>query len=193
MLPFPAMADRITLKHITMDSSVMFLQTKRTILRDAHHDDAPFILQLLNEPGWLRFIGDRNIRDLDATRAYIDQRHREIYPKLGFGICIAFEQKTQTPIGLIGFVKRDTLDAPDIGYAVAENHQGKGYAFEVCHALIDHGWNVLGYDKIYGYCQPDNIASVKMLEKLGLTYLRDEDVNQTGEMCRLYRATRPLP
>ncbi|MBC08178.1 GNAT family N-acetyltransferase [Thalassospira sp.] len=169
----------------------MIVQTERTILREANHDDAPFILQLLNEPGWLRFIGDRDVHDLAAARNYIDQRFRENYQKLGFGMCVAIEKYSQSPIGLIGFVKRDTLDAPDIGYSVSEVHQGKGYAFEVGSALIKHGWNAYGFEKIYGYCLPDNVASVRMLEKLGLTYLRDQDVNQTGEMCRVYVATRP--
>lgn len=170
----------------------MILQTERTILREVVHDDAPFILKLLNEPGWTRFIGDRNVHDLQAARDYIDLRFREIYPKLGYGMCIAIEKHTQSPIGLIGFVKRDTLDAPDIGYAVNEEHQGKGYAFEVCRALMDHGWTVFGFEKIYGYCQPDNVASVRMLEKLGLTYLGDRDVNETGELCRVYCAHRPV-
>ncbi|MAL41077.1 MAG: alanine acetyltransferase [Thalassospira sp.] len=167
------------------------LETPRTILREATHDDAPFILQLLNEPGWIRFIGDRNIHDLAAARDYIDLRFRENYEKLGFGMCVAIEKSSDTPLGLIGFVKRETLDAPDIGYAVTEAHQGKGYAYEVCSALLDHGWNVYGFDKVYGYCLPDNGPSIHMLEKLGLTFLRDQDVNLSGEMCRLYMATRP--
>lgn len=170
----------------------MIVQTEGTILREATHDDAPFILQLLNEPGWLRFIGDRNIHDLAAARDYIDLRFREHYDKFGFGISIALQKENLNPIGLIGFVKRDTLDAPDIGYAVSQAHQGKGYAYEVSAALIDHGWHHYGFEKIYGYCLPENVASVRMLEKLGLTYLRDHDVDhQSGELCRLYMATRP--
>jgi RimJ/RimL family protein N-acetyltransferase len=170
---------------------VTIVQTERTILREATHDDAPFILQLLNEPGWLRFIGDRNVHDLEAARDYIDLRFRANYDKLGFGMWLAVERHSQSPIGLVGFVKRDTLDAPDIGYAVSQACQGKGYAFEVSSALITHGWDHFGFDKLYGYCLPDNVASIRILEKLGLSYLRDQDVNQTGEMCRLYVKNRP--
>ena len=143
------------------------LQTPRTIVRQATLDDAAFVIELLNEPGWIRFIGDRDIHDLDAARAYIHERL------------------------LSSYAQHDTLDAPDIGYAVCQAHQGKGYAFEVCQALVQHGWENLGFDKLYGYCLPDNVASVNLLEKLGMTYLRDEDVNHSDEMCRLYRATRP--
>lgn len=167
------------------------LQTPRTIVRQATLDDAAFVIELLNEPGWIRFIGDRDIHDLDAARAYIHERLLSSYAKHGFGSYVTCEKSTNTPIGLIGFVKRDTLDAPDIGYAVCQAHQGKGYAFEVCQALVQHGWEHLGFDKLYGYCLPDNVVSVNLLEKLGMTYLRDEDVNQSDEMCRLYRATRP--
>ncbi len=170
---------------------MMFLQTERTILRDANHDDASFLLKLVNEPGWQRFIGDRNIHDLDGARDFIDQRWREIYPKLGFGLCVATQKETDIPIGVVGFVRRETLDAPDIGYAISAAHQGKGYAFELSRALIEYGWDVLGYDRIYGYCQPDNQASIRLMEKLGLTYLRDQDVNNTGDICKLYGICRP--
>mgnify|MGYP003625686110 CR=1 FL=1 len=91
------------------------LQTPRTIVRQATLDDAAFVIELLNEPGWIRFIGDRDIHDLDAARAYIHERLLSSYAKHGFGSYVTCEKSTNTPIGLIGFVKRDTLDAPDIG------------------------------------------------------------------------------
>ncbi|MBX2831081.1 MAG: GNAT family N-acetyltransferase [Rhodospirillales bacterium] len=172
---------------------MIIVQTPRTTVRHATHDDAPFILSLLNEPGWLRYIGDRNIHDLDGARGYIDERFLTSYAKHGFGSYLACEKTTGVPIGLIGFVQRDSLDAPDIGYAVSTAHQGKGYAFEICIALIDYGWRTLGFDKIYGYCLPDNVPSVKLLEKLGLTYIRDQDVNHhANELCRVYLKPNPL-
>ncbi|WP_417804827.1 GNAT family N-acetyltransferase [Thalassospira lucentensis] len=167
------------------------LETQRTVLRQATHQDAPFIMELVNGPGWLRFIGDRNIHDLDAARAYIDARMISSYAQHGFGQSIVWEKETNRPIGLIGFIKRDTLDAPDIGYAMREGEQGKGYAFEVCDGLLQHGWTQLGFDKLYGYCLPENVASTNLLKKLGLTYLRDQDLHQSGEMCSLYVMHRP--
>jgi len=171
----------------------MIVQTERTILREANHDDAMFILQLLNEPGWLRFIGDQNVHSLNAARQYIDDRFLARYAKHGFGNYVVCDKPTHTPLGIAGFVKRETLDAPDIGYAMRGNQQRKGYAFEAAHALIKYGRNQLGFTKLYGYCLPDNVASVRMLEKLGLTYLRDQDVNQTGELVRLYSTEWPNP
>lgn len=171
----------------------MILQTTNTTVRQVIPEDAPFILRLLNEPCWIRFIGDKNIHDADAARAYINDRILASYSRHGFGMYLAREKSTGSPIGLIGFVKRDTLDAPDIGYAVCEAHQRKGYAVEVGRALIEHGWETLGFETLYGFCLPDNIASIRVLERLGLTYLRDQDVNQSNELCRLYQATRPQP
>ncbi|AJD52302.1 Protein N-acetyltransferase, RimJ/RimL family [Thalassospira xiamenensis M-5 = DSM 17429] len=162
------------------------LETKRTLVRHATHDDAPFIMQLLNEPGWIRFVGDRNIHDLDAARKFIDDRLLSSYLKHGFGLYIVDEKATHTAIGLCGFVKRDTLDAPDIGYAITESRQGMGYAFEVSNALIDYGYDVLGFERIFGYTLPDNTVSLKLLTKLGLTYERDQDVNNSGETCKLF-------
>ncbi|MEQ8392452.1 MAG: GNAT family N-acetyltransferase [Thalassospira sp.] len=171
---------------------MIIVQTPRAIVRHATHDDAAFILKLVNEPGWHRFIGDRNVHDLDAARAYIDERFLASYAKYGFGSFVVCEKSSNTPIGLIGFVQRDSLDAPDIGFAITDAYQSKGYAFEICTALIDYGWNDLGFDKIYGYCLPDNVPSLRLLEKLGLTYLRDQDVNHDAdEKCRVYGATRP--
>ncbi|OSQ48843.1 GNAT family N-acetyltransferase [Thalassospira alkalitolerans] len=162
------------------------LETERTIVRHATHDDAPFILQLLNEPGWIRFIGDRNIHDLDAARSYIDERLLSSYLKNGFGSYIVIAKETGTPVGLCGFVKRDTLDGPDIGYAIAQSFQGQGYAFEVNEALLNYGHDTLGFDRIFGYSLPENIASLKLLTKLGLTYERDQDVNNSGEICKVF-------
>lgn len=170
---------------------MIIVQTPRAIVRHATRDDAAFILKLVNEPGWLRFIGDRDVHDLDAARAYIDERLLVNYDKLGFGMYVVNNKASNTPIGLMGFVKRETLDAPDIGYAVSETQQGKGYAFEVCSALINYGWSNLGFDKLYGYCLPDNAPSIRILEKLGMRYQHDQDVNQTDEMCRVYGTTRP--
>ncbi|WP_417810954.1 GNAT family N-acetyltransferase [Thalassospira alkalitolerans] len=162
------------------------LETERTIVRHATHDDAPFILQLLNEPGWIRFIGDRNIHDLDAARSYIDEKLLASYLKNGFGLYIAQDRETGTPVGLCGFVKRETLDDPDIGYAITEAFQGKGYAFEINNALINHARQALGFKRIFGFTLPENTVSVHLLTKLGLTYERDQDVNNSGEICKVF-------
>lgn len=162
------------------------LETKRTLVRHGTHNDAPFIMQLLNEPGWIRFVGDRNIHDLDAARKFIDDRLLSSYLKHGFGLYIVDEKASGCSIGLCGFVKRDTLDAPDIGYAITESHHGMGYAFEVSTALIDYGHDTLGFDRIFGYTLPENTVSLKLLAKLGLTYERDQDVNNSGEICKLF-------
>lgn len=166
---------------------MIILETARTIVRHATHDDAPFMLKLLNEPGWIRFIGDRNIHDLDAARAYIDERLIASYAKNGFGSYIVTDKTGLECIGLIGIVKRDTLDAPDIGYAVTTAHQGKGYAFEVTSALLTYAKTDLGLTRLYGYTLPDNAASLRLLQKLGMCYLRAQDVNhQSTEICDLY-------
>src|SRR5437870_3683417 len=107
-------------------------------------DDAEFILQLLNEPSWLQFIGDRGVRTLDDARAYIIKGPVEMYARLGFGFYVVELKVDRIPIGMCGLVKRDYLDDVDIGYALLPRYWAKGYAYEAASAVLAYGTDDLG-------------------------------------------------
>ena len=154
-------------------------------------DDAEFMLQLLNEPSWLHFIGDRGVRTLDDARAYILNGPIAMYARLGFGFYIVELKDGQMPIGICGLVKRDFLDDVDIGYALLPQYWAKGYAYEAASAVMDYGRAELGLKRLAAITSPDNDRSARVLEKLGMRYERMVAYPDSGEGVRLFASVDP--
>lgn len=149
------------------------LETERLSLRLMSADDAVFILQLLNEPSWLHFIGDRGVRTLADAQDYILNSIVEMYSRLGFGFYVVELRDDKTPIGLCGLVKREFLEDVDIGYALLPTYWGKGYAFEAALAVMAYGAGELGLQRIMAIASANNQRSMRLLEKLGLQFERE--------------------
>jgi [ribosomal protein S5]-alanine N-acetyltransferase len=146
----------------------MKLTTQRLTIKPTTLADAAFILKLLNSPGWIEFIGDRNVHTVAEAETYLTTRLVGINPTKGCGIYSIFLKENNTPIGMSSLVKRDYLDHVDIGYALLPEHEGKGYATEASEVVLDYAMNTLGYDTIVGICLKNHSASIRVLEKIGL-------------------------
>lgn len=149
---------------------MIVLETDRLVLRHLTLNDAPFIVELLNEPSFLRFIGDRGVRSQQDARQYILNGPIASYKKNGFGLCLVFLKETGDPIGMCGLLKRDTLPDPDVGFAFLPAHWRQGYAFESAAAVLKHGRETIGLKRIAAITSLDNAASIGVLEKLGLRF-----------------------
>jgi RimJ/RimL family protein N-acetyltransferase len=149
-------------------SGVEILRTERLILRHLSEDDAPFILKLLNEPGFIENIGDRGVTDLEGARRYINEGQGASYRKYGYGLWATVLRDTGETIGICGLVKRDGLEDADIGYAFLESSWGKGYAREAAAATLDHARNTIGLAKVVAITKPTNTGSIAVLEKIGM-------------------------
>lgn len=145
------------------------LETDRLILRLQTTDDAAFILELLNDPSWLQFIGNRNVKIIEDARSYILKSIR-MYEQFGFGLFLVEKKDDHIPLGICGLVKRDSLEDVDIGFAFLPQYWGKGYAYEAASAVMAHGRDTLGLNRIVAITTQDNHASIKLLEKVGLQY-----------------------
>ncbi len=146
------------------------IETHRLFLRQLTTDDAPFILDLLNQPSFIQFIGDRGVRTLDDARDYLAKRLIESYERFGFGLYLTLLKENDTPIGICGLVKRETLKDVDVGYAFLPQYWLKGYAYESASAVLGYARNSLGIKRIAGITTPDNHSSIRVLEKLGLKF-----------------------
>lgn len=146
------------------------LETDRLTLRYLTLEDAEFILQLLNEPSFIRFIGDRGVRTVEDARNYILQGPIASYAGFGFGLYLTEVTATRVPIGICGLLKRESLPDADIGFAFLAPFSRQGYAFESASAVITYGKDVLGQKRILAITSPDNDASIKLLEKLGFKF-----------------------
>lgn len=142
--------------------------TERLKLREMDVEDAPFMYQLLNSPGWIQFIGDRNIRSLEDARAHILDRYISMYKKHGFGLWLVILKNDHTPIGTCGLIKRPHIDHIDVGYAFLLQYQGKGYAYEAAASCIKYGYDQLKAGKIVAITAADNQRSINLLNKLGM-------------------------
>ena len=165
---------------------MMVLETERLVLRRLCIDDAEFILALLNEPSFLRYIGDKGVRTLDEARQYISNGPVDSYERNGFGLYLVVLKDGAQPIGISGLVKRDTLPDADIGFAFLPAYWSQGYAVESAAAVMKYAREVLGLDRILAITTPDNAASQKLLGKIGLRFERMIKLSEDAEEIRLF-------
>ncbi|MGK2858051.1 MAG: GNAT family N-acetyltransferase [Thermoanaerobaculia bacterium] len=163
------------------------LETERLALRWLSIEDAAFILELLNEPSWLRFIGDRGVRTLDDAAAYIRNGPIAMYEGHGVGLYLVESKSEATPLGICGLIRREALENVDIGFAFLPRHWGKGYALEAAAAVLAHGRDALGQRRIVAITTPDNDSSVRLLEKLGMNFERTIRMPGDTEDVKLFR------
>jgi RimJ/RimL family protein N-acetyltransferase len=146
--------------------------TERLSLRHLALTDAAFILELVNDPDWLRHIGDRGIHTEDAARDYITHGPCAMYARFGFGLYRVELRESGIPIGLCGLIKRDWLDDVDIGFALLPAYRSQGFAHEAAASALNHGRTALGLNRIAAIVSPDNADSIRLLERLGLRFER---------------------
>lgn len=165
---------------------MIVLETERLRIRWLDAGDAPFILELLNDPDWLRHIGDRGVRDLIDARTYIFEGPVAMYHRHGCGLYAVDLKESAATIGLCGVLRRDMLDSPDIGFAFLPEYRGRGFAHESSVAVLGHARSVMGMQRIVAVVSPGNTASMKLLEKLGFGFERTIRLEEGGEDLRLY-------
>jgi len=151
---------------------MIVLETERLILRGMDVADAPFILKLLNEPSFLRFIGDKKVRTVQDAEQYILNGPVASYNRNGFGLCLVELKETHTPIGMCGLLKRDELPHADIGFAFIPDFWNQGFAHEAAAAVMNDARERLKLERILAITNQDNESSIKLLQKLGLKFER---------------------
>lgn len=171
----------------TASTGQRVLETERLVLRRLTVEDAPFMLRLLNEPSWLRFIGDRGVRTLEDARRYVLEGPVDMYERLGFGLyATTLKEDDANPIGICGLVKRAGLDDVDIGFALLPEHWRKGYAYEAAAAVMAYAKGAVGLTRIVAITSVDNESSARLLEKIGLKFEKLIRLKPDGEEVRLF-------
>lgn len=166
-----------------MSKGRLITETERLIIREMTTDDAAFVLELINTPKFHRYIADRGVRTVEAAKAYIEERFLANYLRHGYSmyaVCL----KDGTPIGNCGFVRRDTLPGPDIGFAFLPEYERQGYGFESSQELLRYGCEELGFTEVFAITSLDNDASVGLLEKLGFRF--QDIIDNDGEKLNLF-------
>jgi [ribosomal protein S5]-alanine N-acetyltransferase len=175
------------LSHTISPGASNVIRTERLVLRQLEMNDAAFILELLNEAPFLRFIGDKGVRTLDDARAYIEKGPMDSYRRHGFGLYAACLDGT--PTGICGLVKRDGFADADMGFAFLARHCSKGYAAESTAAVLTHALRVLRLQRIVAITSPDNWRSIAVLEKIGFRFERMTRLAEHGPELKLFGTT----
>ena len=174
----------------------MQLSTARLRLRNLRPSDARFVLALMNEPAFIEFIGDRNVRTVLQAARYIADGPWTRPGAPGGGLNAVEILDTGEPIGICGLLKRDGLPDPDIGFAFQRAHWSKGYAFEAAAAVRDYARDVLHLPRLLAITDPANTSSRRLLERLGLGYVRPTTAAEGTPDLALYAVsfdTMPPP
>lgn len=158
------------------------LETERLLLRQLSTEDAEFMLGLLNDPSFIRNIGDRGVRTTDDARSYILNGPVASYAKNGFGLYLVVLKETKESIGICGLIKRDVLEDVDIGYAFLPKFWSRGYAVESAQAMKTYAKDVIRLNRLVAITDPANEGSIRVLEKIGLKFekmvkLSEDDID----------------
>ena len=144
--------------------------TARLTLTEFSLSDAAFIVRLLNDPDWIRYIGDRGVRSEDDARAYLERGPLAMYARSGFGLWRVARRDDGMPVGMCGLIKRDALQDVDGGFAFLPAYRGLGYAAEAAAATLALAAERYGLARVVAIVSPDNERSRRLLTKLGMTF-----------------------
>ena len=166
-------------------STPFVLSTERLTLRRFVLDDAPFVIALVNEPGWLEFIGDKGVHTIEDAHRYLQAGPLRMYEQFGFGLYLIERKSDAVPIGMCGLIKRDTLEYVDIGFALLASVAGQGFAYEAACAVVQLAKS-LKLPRLLAITTPTNHASQKLLRKLGLQFEKEIRMGPEAEALHLF-------
>ncbi|MFN0189458.1 MAG: GNAT family N-acetyltransferase [Bacteroidia bacterium] len=165
---------------------MIITSTDRLHIRELSVHDAPFIFRLVNSPSWLKYIGDRNVKTEEDAKKYLKNGPLKSYDDNGFGLYWVGLRDSNIPIGMCGVIKRADFESPDIGFAFLPEYEGKGYGYESASAVLDYCKTEFHLKRILGITLEANSASVRLLEKLGLSFEKKFIYETTKEELMLY-------
>lgn len=162
------------------------MQTERLTISELTFDDAEFIVKLLNDAAFIRYIGDKGVRNVVDAREYLRKGPIDSYRQNGFGLYLVRRRSDKLRVGMCGLVRRDGLDDPDVGFAFLPDYRLNGYAFESTAAVIAHARRQLGIKRLLGITNPDNHGSIRLLEKAGFAFERRLRLSPEADEIDLY-------
>lgn len=166
--------------------------TDRLLLRELAPGDARFILGLLNEPSFLRFVGDKGVRTEEDAARYIEEGPRASYRRNGFGLYLVLGRDSGEPMGICGLMNREWLDAPDLGFSLVPPYWGRGYAREAAVAVLAEAASAYGHARILAITDPGNADSMGLLARLGFSFWKPVTTPR-GEVLSLWSNVREPP
>jgi len=161
-------------------------KTERLILKPTSKKDAQFILELLNTPKWIKYIGDRDVHSIEDAKNYVQNKMLPQLKKLGYGNYTVIKKSDKIKIGTCGLYDREGIDGVDIGFAFLPKYENNGFAFEAANKLINTAFEEFNISKINAITTKNNFQSQKLLLKLGLKFDKIVKLPNDNEKLLLY-------
>lgn len=168
------------------------LETARLQLRELEVEDAPFFLEILNEPAFVENVGDRGVRTTAAAADYIRERIQPSYRTFGHGMWLVARKEDGEPVGICGLLKRETLEDVDIGFSFLERYWNNGFAREAAAACMSYGWTKVGLERLIAITAQQNTSSIRLLQKLGLHFEKLTKLTPDAPDLNLFAMNRPV-
>lgn len=165
----------------------MRIETPRLRLRPLQESDAEFVLRLVNDPAFIENIADKNLRTPDEARAFLRDGPWTNQPRAGYGQLLVQARDSGAAVGVCGLLYREALALTDVGFAMLAEFRGRGFALEAARAAMEYGYTELELAEIVGLTSPTNLASIRVLEKLGMQQDGSVRLYPTGPETLLFR------
>lgn len=157
-------------KSMTSESARIVGETERLLLREVSNSDAGLIHSVLNDPDFVRYVGDRGVRTAAGAQSYIAERIVPGYREYGYGMYRVDRKPDGTAVGICGLVRRAGLDAPDLGFAVLPAFRRQGFAAEAAALVLEQARHRADIGQVLAIASPDNVSSNALLLRLGLQF-----------------------
>lgn len=166
------------------------IETERTIMRRFVMDDAQDTFELNSNLEVQKYTGDELVNSLERAKELISKISFKDYDTYGYGRWAVVHKEDQKVIGFAGLKYLPEMDETDIGYRFLPKYWGKGIATEVSKPIIKYGFEQLKLERIIGIAMEQNIASWKVLEKIGLRFYKIDEYEGDGGAHRWYKINR---
>lgn len=154
-------------------------ETARCLIRETTPEDVEAFYEIYREPDITRYM-ENLYDDPEEERAYIRDYIEKVYRLYDFGIWTVTLKGSGQVIGRAGLTYREGYEEPELGFVIGIPWQRQGYAYEVCRAVLNYGWEMFGFERVQAFVEPENRASIKLCEKLGFVRQDEQVIGQTG-------------
>ena len=170
-----------------MEGTYKQFTTERLILRPTLEEDAELVYELMNSPKFIQYVGDRKISSLEAAKTFIQTKMRPQLKELGYSSYTIIRKSNKAKIGTCGLYNRNGVDGIDIGFGLLPTYEGFGYAFESANRLKKAAFEEFDIPQLKAITNKDNVASQKLLEKLGLEKIGETQLPGEQQTILLYQ------
>ena len=173
-------------------ASDIHVETDRLILRPLAMSDLEPLVRLRQDPEMMRYMGDGHVADENETESWL-RWHIDLWTVDGYSLLGAELKPRNEFVGWIGVTKPywfpEMMPTPEIGWFIERAKWGKGLASEGASSVLQFALNDLGIERIIGLYHAQNVASGRVMEKIGMRFWKELPHPKLSHSVRVFEAT----